>query len=289
MKIKQVSLLVVGMLCISITYSATLNVSLYVNRGLMKAVDTTYLPYLAFNPTASFSRENSRIIAQVGDSIALKVINTDTVDHGFSIKQHGLTPFTILPNDSVSVVFAVTQIGVHIFYDHLAAEAYRYMGLAGMLIVKDPAVNASRFYWNIKDHQKAYNTTLNQGGVVDWSAYYPDYFTINGNSNPHINTDTNARVTGHLGDTIYIYMVNTGQALHSIHFHGYHATIMRSSRYPKHIGRSKDTFSIHSMESVVVELIPHQLGEYPVHDHNLVAVSGGKRYPNGMFLTLLIQ
>jgi len=43
------------------------------------------------------------------------------------------------------------------------------------------------------------------------------------------------------------------------------------------------------MELVIVEIVPHQVGEYPVHDHNLVAVSGGNIYPNGMFLTILID
>ena len=127
------------------------------------------------------------------------------------------------------------------------------------------------------------------GNTVDWTTYYPDYFTINGNSNPHINADASARVVGNVGDTINIYMVNTGQSLHSIHFHGYHSEILDSSKFPNHIGRSKDTFGIHSMELVVVQMIPHQVGEYPVHDHNLVAVSGGNIYPNGMFLTMLIQ
>ncbi len=77
--------------------------------------------------------------------------------------------------------------------------------------------------------------------------------------------------------------------IHSLHFHGYHLKIVFSSKTPSNVGRLKDTFPVHSMESIILELIPDQVGEYPVHDHNLVAVSGGNIYPNGMFLTLLIQ
>jgi hypothetical protein len=51
----------------------------------------------------------------------------------------------------------------------------------------------------------------------------------------------------------------------------------------------KDTFPIQPLETLLLQLVPHQVGEYPVHDHNLVAVSAGGIYPNGMFLTLLIQ
>jgi FtsP/CotA-like multicopper oxidase with cupredoxin domain len=141
----------------------------------------------------------------------------------------------------------------------------------------------------MKDHQKSYNMDLSQGFSVDWSDYYPNYFTVNGASNPHINADTNARVVGSVGDTIKIYMVNTGQSIHSMHFHGYHSKIVYSSKYSSHISRIKDTFPVHSMEVVIIELIPDQVGEYPVHDHNLVAVSGGNIYPNGMFVTILIE
>jgi FtsP/CotA-like multicopper oxidase with cupredoxin domain len=163
------------------------------------------------------------------------------------------------------------------------------MRLGGMIIVKNPGVSASHFYWHIKEHQKQFNEELDKGNPVDWTTYYPDYFTINGNSNPHINADAAARVVGNVGDTIIINMVNTGQSLHSIHFHGYHAEIIYSSKFPSHKGRLKDTFGVHSMEVVVVELVPHQAGEFPIHDHNLVAVSGGNYYPNGMFLTTIIK
>jgi len=154
--------------------------------------------------------------------------------------------------------------------------------LGGMIVIKDD--NATDFFWNMKEHQRDWNDTIGGGASVDWSTYYPEYFTINGKSNPFINEDANARVTGSMGEVMHIYMVNTGQSVHSIHYHGYHSEIIFSSKYPAHVGRSKDTFAIYPMESIVVEMIPDQLGEYPVHDHNLVAVSGGNIYPNGMFL-----
>jgi FtsP/CotA-like multicopper oxidase with cupredoxin domain len=163
------------------------------------------------------------------------------------------------------------------------------MGAGGMIVCRSPNANIHRFFWNMKDHQVLFNENLNQGIPVDWTQYYPNYFTINGNSNPYINEDSDARVTGSVGDTIYIYMVNTGQSLHSIHLHGYHGEIIQSSKFPSHVGRSKDTVPVYSMEVVILKIVPDQPGEYPVHDHNLVAVSGGNIYPNGMFLTMLIN
>lgn len=263
--------------------------TVYINRGLMMTVDSVYIPYLAFNPSATFEVENKRLFLNANDSIALTIINTDSITHGFDIKYYNGIATTIPAFGSANVQFGFSNAGAHIYYDPTNAEAYRYMGLGGMIVVKDPTTGAQRFFWNMKEHQSSYNLALDQGISVDWNEYYPDYFTINGRSNPWINSDTNARVVGSVGDTLLIYMVNTGQSLHSLHFHGYHLSIEQSSKFPNHVGRSKDTFAVHSMEVVVLELIPNQVGEYPVHDHNLVAVSGGNLYPNGMFLTLLID
>jgi FtsP/CotA-like multicopper oxidase with cupredoxin domain len=267
----------------------TVSDTVYINRGEMMAVDSSYIPYLAFNSTSEFKKLNKRLHVSIGDSLRLTIINTDSVDHGFDIKYYSGLSTVIQPLDSATVTFTFPAIGAHIYYDPTNSEGYRYMGLAGMIVVEDPNSSSTSFYWNIKDHQKSFNETIGQGLAVDWSEYYPDYFTINGNSNPHINDDSDARVVGNVGDTILIYMVNTGQSLHSLHYHGYHSEIKYSSKFPTHVGRLKDTFAIPSMETVLVELIPHQLGEFPVHDHNLVAVSGGNIYPNGMFLTMLIN
>lgn len=226
-------------------------------------------------------------MVNVGDSLLLKIINNDTVTHGFNVKGYAGINNTILPGDSVDLIMVFNTPSVHIYYDSYNYPLFRYMGLAGMIVVNNNV--AKSFFWNLKDHQKLFNDSIGEGNTVSLTDYYPDYFTINGNSNPHINEDSAVRVSGNVGDTLYIYMVNTGQSVHSIHFHGYHSQIIYSSKFPSHVGRSKDTFAVYSMESVILEMIPDKTGEYPVHDHNLVAVSGGHIYPNGMFLTMLIQ
>ncbi|MDX1445415.1 multicopper oxidase domain-containing protein, partial [Lishizhenia sp.] len=223
------------------SYAAVIEDTLYINRGEMTTVDNTNIPYFAFNSSSVFSNENERLIMNMGDQMVLTVINTDSVSHGFDIKDISNIATLIAPDDTATISFTYQDFGAHIYYDHSLSEAYRYMGLGGMIVVKNPSSSASSFYWNMKEHQSAYNESLNQGTSVDWNAYYPDYFTINGKSNPHINNDSNARVIGNMGDTILIYMVNTGQSLHSIHFHGYHLTIKSSTKFPNHVGRSKDT------------------------------------------------
>lgn len=268
-------------------YAAVVYDTVYINKGLITTVDANTYPYNSFNPTASFEEENKRILIGVGDSLYLAIINNDVVVHGFDITNTSGYTATINPTDTVTVATKFDSEGIHIYYDNESYPTYRYLGAGGMIVVDDFA--GTRFYWNMKEHQGIWNDSLDSGWSVDWMDYCPDYFTINGNSAPNINSDANARIEGGVGETMRIYVANTGQSIHSLHFHGYHCEILFSSKNSTHVGRSKDTFPLYSMESMILELIPDKLGEYPVHDHNLSAVTGGGMYPNGMFMTILIE
>lgn len=267
--------------------ATTVHYTLYINAGVYMAVDSQQFAGAAFNATPVYAAENARMTLSAGDTLEVKVINTDSVQHGFTIKGHG-AGVAIDPGDSAtsSAVFNENNTAF-VYYDHLNYPSYRALGLAGLIHVAAPGT--STFYWNLKEFQKDWAADHAQGNAVDWTTYYPDYFTVNGRSSPHTNSDPVARVTGSVGETIHIVVANTGQSVHSIHFHGYHAEIIYSSANAAHQGRSKDTFPVKSMETMVLEMIPDKTGEYPVHDHNLVAVSAGGIYPNGMFLTMLIQ
>lgn len=289
--INKNSIVVIAVFVLNIFICSAKGISqrIYINRGEMLTVDSLYIPALSYNSTATFSKQNVYIELLVGDTLHLTLVNTDTVAHQFQIKNHASNLITVSAQDSAQASFVFSNEHAFVFYDPSENERYRYLGLGSAILVKSQASTTSWFYWNIKDHDVNFHNALAAGDAVDWQLYYPRYFTINGNSNPYINQDPVARVIGAVGDTLRIYMVNTGVAIHSLHFHGYHATIVQSSKNPMHVGREKDTFPVYGMELVVVELVPDKIGEYPVHDHNLVAVSGGNIYPNGMFLTMLIQ
>lgn len=261
--------------------------TLFINKGTMIAVDGNSYAYYAYNSNATFSQTNKRILLNEGDSLYLTVINTDGIEHGFDITNTVGYSAVIPANDTVTIPTKFDDLGVYLFYDDLDYPKFRYMGLGSMIAVDD--FSEASFYWNIKENQAKWNDSLDADWTVDWTDYYPDYFTVNGLSNPDINSDPSARVEGAVGETIRIYIANTGQSIHSMHFHGYHLEIIYSSKNSNHVGRSKDTFPIHSMESMILELVPDKVGEYPVHDHNLVVASAGGLYPNGMFLTLLIE
>ncbi len=281
---------VIGLIFFSISvacqsYGATVNESVYIFSDSLDLSTGDKMPYTTFSSSPLYTEMNARIELQVGDVLDLWVVNFDSVVHEFQI-QGETGVFSIPVNDSINVVQTFTTAGAYIYLDPMNFPQNAYMGLAGMIVVKDHA--HSSFYWNIKEHSDSWNYTIAAGGSVNWASYYPNYFTINGKGSPNINADPAARVTGSVGDTLIIYAVNTGQSIHPLHFHGYHVDIIHSSRSPQHVGRSKDSQGIYPFESVVFRLVPDKEGEYPVHDHNLVATTGGNLYPLGMFLTMLI-
>jgi FtsP/CotA-like multicopper oxidase with cupredoxin domain len=162
------------------------------------------------------------------------------------------------------------------------------MGLAGMISVNMP-IDSKIYFWNLKEHQTQFSAALTQKIKVDWGKYYPDYFTINGLSFPDLQNDVSAKPTGKVGERILIAITNTGQSKHSIHFHGYHSKVIATTSNLMMVNDSKDTFPLESMSGLLLEMIPDKPGKYSVHDHNLVAISGGSMHPNGMFLMMEIE
>ncbi len=269
-------------------YAGTVEYKLYILADSLQTVDGSKTPYVTFNSSNTFTQNNPIIDLSLGDSLSLWIVNHDGTNiHNFEIKGIGGTSVSIPAGDSAHVGVTFIFSGNFIYHDPLDYPTNTYLGLGGMIAVKDHS--HSSFFWNIKEHDNQWNTTLTSGGSVNWKNYYPKYFTINGNSNPDINLDTHARITGSVGDTLILYIANTGQSIHSMHFHGYHATILFSSKSKNHVGRSKDTFPIYPMETLILEIVPDKAGEYPVHEHNLVAITANNVYPNGMFSSILIS
>lgn len=268
-------------------YASTVEQKIYIIADSLSTVDGFKIPYITFNDSNSFAQSNPIINLSQGDSLSLWIVNHNANNHNFEIKGIGGTFVSIPTGDSAHVGITFNFSGNFIYHDPLDYPANTYLGLGGVIAVKDHSHKS--FFWNVREHDDQWNTTLTSSGSVNWNNYYPNYFTINGNSNPHINSDTNARITGSVGDTLILYIANIGRSIHSMHFHGYHATILYASKNSNHIGRSKDTFPIYPMETLVLEIIPDKSGEYPVHDHNLVAITGNNIYPNGMFSSILIS
>lgn len=279
----------VGFFILSTLFCNAANVSLrlVIKNGSLSFNDGSSVPYKIFTSATDFPKNSDLLIWNTGDIITLKVVNEDTEDHGFLIEDN-VDYGVILSGDSVEQVFTLLQEGVFRYYDPLNSPYNQYLGLAGIVHVKSPIDLIPYFYWDLREHQEQWNSEILSGNSPLINEYTPFYFTINGNSDPDINTDAIARVTGSVGNEVRIVIVNNGMSIHSMHFHGYHAILLKNSKNLNHEGREKDTFPLYPKEYVVLAFTPDKPGEYPVHDHNLVAVTGGGIYHAGMFTTLLI-
>lgn len=267
--------------------AANISVRLVIRSGNLSFNDGTTIPFKVYTTQTTFVEKSDLFIWQTGDVVTLKVVNNDIENHGFSIENGA--DFGIIPaGDSVQQVLPTLTAGVFRYFDPMNSPYNEYLGLSGIIHVKDPSDVIPYFYWDLREHQELWNTEIiaNNSPIID--QYDPFYFTINGNSEPDINLDPIARVTGNVGNEVRVVIVNNGMSIHSMHFHGYHAILLKNSKNSSHEGREKDTFPVYPKEHVVLSFIPDKPGEYPVHDHNLVAVTGGGIYHAGMFTTLLI-
>jgi len=119
--------------------------------------------------------------------------------------------------------------------------------------------------------------------------YRPDVFTINGLDYPLNMNDTLGNIMAQIGDSIYIAVVNSGHMAHAIHFHGYHVQILQSFLNSQMNNWNKDSIPIQSRDVVLLLLVPDQPGMYPVHDHNLTAVTSSGGYSGGMMTMIQIN
>lgn len=269
-------------------HATTISDTLYLNFGQALMVDSSLQNACAFNPSPQFSLENKVLLTREGDSLQLTVFNSDTMDHTFFLEDHGLAAWNLPAGQFSSRTFITAASGAFLYEEGSTDPAYRYLGAGGMLVVENTNPAAS-FYWNIREFQSSWNDSLQNQQSVSWASYKPDYFMLNGKGKPQIKNDSSAVVRGGVGDTIRIYVINTGLSLHSLHFHGYHVRVVGASHHAERADWIKDTVPVESKESLVLELIPDKPGMYPVHDHNLIAVSGGGYYPNGIFLVMDIN
>ena len=189
------------------SFSATINQSLYIISDSLLTVDSTKVPYITFNETPTYNQKNPIINLMQGDTLDLWVFNTDSLVHDFVIK--GVSSVISIPaNDSSFLQTIFTAKGSYIYHDPSDFPKNTYLGLAGMIVVKNHPFSC--FYWNIKEHNSDWNNELFNGNPVNWNQYDPKYFTINSVSNPNINGDTLARITGQVGENLFLYITNTG-------------------------------------------------------------------------------
>lgn len=285
----RLSLLILTFVSVQELFGAEKTKHFYINEGQWLTVDSNRLPYTTFNSSVVFDSQNERLNLIVGDSLFWTISNNTADTHGIIVKDFGIDSI-IMPGDSILLTIHFVQPGIFVFSDIQNDQRFHQRGAAGMILVRsDSDFQKSTFYWNIKDLQSDKLLSLDSGKTITWDDYYPDYFTVNGKGKPELIGDAEAAITGTVGETIFIAISNTGNCTHSIHFHGYHCTAYLSNSSRIQQGSIKDTFPFEKGSSALLKLVPDKTGQYPVHDHNLIAVSGGGKYPNGIFIMMDIK
>lgn len=255
--------------------------TLYINRGIY-TIAPEDIHKISINETQDFTRANAIIDIDLNEPLAIFLINNDTISH--SLTADFLTQLTIAPGTGQLIEVANLDFGTHLIH-HVDGPGE----LLGSGIIVRVGINGQKYSWDLWDLSEEMAEQAYFGSLTEIPAVYrPTFFSINGGVDP-MSMMGGAMVMGNVGDSIYISVVNTGNMIHNLHFHGYHVEILQSLEKPESVGWSKDSFPVFIKDAMTLLLVPHQPGEFPVHNHNLVATLFNNGYPLGMATMLMIQ
>ncbi|MDA0729048.1 MAG: multicopper oxidase domain-containing protein [Bacteroidetes bacterium] len=238
------------------------------------------LAALRFCDTPQFQVSNETIDGALS---SLVLVNGDSVAHELACTALEGTTWSVAPGASVELDVSGLGNATHRLWS--VTERGQTLGLSTM--VRSGWDDLPHYEWNLNEWDPEETWVLAEGGSLDPSAaYVPRQFTINDLNFPNTLADSSSYVQTSVGAAVYISIVNQGRMDQVLHFHGYHVDMLQSSAHGNRVGWSKDTVPVKAGERVVVRLDPNQSGEYPVHAHNLVAVTNAGFYPGGMITYL---
>lgn len=278
--------LITILLVVMSSYSyAALNDTLYVLKQNVTYNGTSFQKGLISDSLNPIQFDNAVLSLSSTNSNSFVFINTDTISYDFYLNTNSSITWTISAEDTMTLILPNLAMGTHAILS--STTQGKLLGTACILHVD---LSADHIYsWDFWDM----NAGLSQDIATSNSTsiptnYRPNVFSIN--TLPLAPMDTsNAIIYGNVGDTIIISVLNSGNMTHNIHFHGYHITILGTSAQSNRIGWSKDSFPVYKGETMTLQLVPDQPGEYPVHNHNLVTTIYNNNYPSGMMAMLKIN
>lgn len=265
------------------SYFASNDDTLYINRDTIN-LGSFLTHFTVFNSDSVFSPKNHVISAQTGETIKTTIINRDSLPHTFTINNIITSNNTIQPGDTMTFSYSFSNAETYRYYSEMS---YGYLlSASGQIFINDDSF--SKYYWNLFDQSASVSEDLANNLISSIpNNYFSNVYTINNRIYPDVLSDTTAVITGSVNDSILISIVNSGKMAHCLHFHGYHVKVVDYSKSSDWNGRIKDSVPIDAYETCTLLLVPQQPGTFPVHDHNLFAVSTGG-YPGGMITHLTI-
>jgi hypothetical protein len=284
------------------------------------------------------------IIAEQGATVRLRVHNHLAQQHRFTVSGIAGATVAVPPGRSADLSFTPTVPGTYVYWSNVRAPVERVLGLHGVLLVT-PADDPWRagpgsmpferqWLWIVHDVDPVWGQLAAAGTAIDPVARpsVPRYFTLNDRSGYRslaVSQDEESNEAAHQ-DTLpsgwprrtdvrdpeapgrrgqVVRMVNTGVAVHQMHFHGNH--IWTHRRENRDLSRTRAVVSADGHIRMqqwedVVELDPLQRADvvlplkpppdvvpavwaarrddwtYPMHCHAEMSQSaGGGVYPGG--------
>jgi len=244
------------------------------------------LAALRLTTTPEWTGYNESLVVAGDAPTSWVVVNADTVAHVMVLDVAGWENVWVDALGEAAMTLPALGNATH----RLRSGTPRGDALGAETMVQSGWNDHPHFVWNLNEWQpsRTWDMAIN-GNVNEAAPYVPRQFTINDRTYPLTLEDSTSYVTMAVGDTSYISVVNHGRMDQVLHFHGYHVRMLQSSQHANRVGWDKDTVPVKRGECVVVELVPTQPGEYPVHAHNLVAVTNAGFYPGGMITFLNVQ
>lgn len=261
--------------------------TLWIQSGNWQASGSVSMPVLRLNDSPVFEVRNALLAWTAGAPENLTVVNFDTVAHHFELTGAAWAGLDVAPGEAATGMLPDLSAGTYGF--RLSGERGKWMGAQGLVAVREADPTHPEFLWNLAEWDVDRVVAAAAGeGEAGFGDYVPAYFTINEAMHPQTLQDTTAVVALNVGETALIRVHNAGAIDHVLHFHGFHVEIVSSTGHPERVGWSKDTVPVRSGESMTLELMANQPGTFPVHDHNLIAVTNAGLYPGGMLTQIQV-
>jgi FtsP/CotA-like multicopper oxidase with cupredoxin domain len=178
--------------------------------------------------------------------------------------------------------FIANHVGTYWYHCHVDVQEHVQMGMYGAIVVQ-PVGSSNQAYLDTPTfnkqytfvlsemdstgHQIDYNNIYNNGPVMNWTHYQPDYFLINGKAYPATLTDPNTSITCKPGQTILLRFVDAGSEVRTISFPGLHPQIIATDGRKLDNPYTEDTLRIGPAERYDLILHLDHTGQFMIHDH----------------------
>lgn len=231
--------------------------------------------------------------ARAGQRVTLRVRNQLDFPIQPTIPGYQNGP-VIAPERTSRWRFIMPSVGTWMLTENLLGPVAGPIGFGSMLI-SDPkrptgmsgGYAIDREYVLLyQDADDRWNLAVDAGEEPDVSIYEPNYHLLNGLTFPDTKDDPDTQIACALGENVLIRMGNLGHVRQSIHFHGYHADMIKRNNVAEQMLPMKDTFPLPGYTTADIVLPVVQSGVFPLHPHSLTTTTDNGLYPHGQ-ITLI--